>query len=148
MMNKWYSFTPTDTLFCKGAEPMNLGENHTATYRFPPPAHTIAGAVRTAILVQNEISFEDYAKGNVPTDISEAIGEAGKTQPFELIGPLFKKWDDIFIPAPYSWYVENDSLDKQHAKVFRSKKITSPLISTESSDLYWATGETGQLVSL
>ena len=75
-MNNWYSFTPADTLFCKGAEPMNLGENHTATQLFPPPAQTIAGAVRTAILVQNEISFKDYAEGNVPPNIADANGEA------------------------------------------------------------------------
>ena len=47
MMN-WYDFTPQDTLFFRGAEPAVMGESHAASMIFPPPAHTIAGAMRTA----------------------------------------------------------------------------------------------------
>ena len=76
-MNNWYQFTPVDTLYFKGAEPMNLGENHTASHVFPPPAHTLSGALRTAVLVQNKISFDNYGNGRAPAEIYEAIGRQG-----------------------------------------------------------------------
>ena len=53
----WYKFNPVDTLFFRGAEPMIMGENHTVSHVFPPPAHTLSGALRTAVLIQNGISL-------------------------------------------------------------------------------------------
>ena len=58
---EWYKFFPVDTLYFKGADPMVMGENHTASYIFPPPAHTISGALRTAVLLQNGVSIKDYS---------------------------------------------------------------------------------------
>ena len=60
----WYSFEPADTLFFRGAEPMNIGENHTATANFPPPARTLEGALRTTILKQNKIPIDQYYDNN------------------------------------------------------------------------------------
>ncbi len=63
-MHKFYEFKPVDTLYFRGAEPMNMGQDHTSSSIFPPPAHTISGAIRTAYLKQHDIDFKDYAHGS------------------------------------------------------------------------------------
>jgi len=87
---EWYAFCPSGTLLCKGAEPMEMGEDHHASHIFPPTPQTIVGALRTATLVQNGISFVDYYKSNAPTHILSTIGEAVNPDPFQVIGPLFR----------------------------------------------------------
>jgi CRISPR-associated protein Cmr3 len=140
----WYKFTPVDTLFFRGAEPMNLGENHTVSHVFPPPAHTLSGALRTAVLTQNDISFEVYGKGKAPTEIVDAIGEAGQSAPFSVIGPLFIMKDEIFVPAPYTWFMEKGSVsenDDGKARIAKGRFLKSRLIKSESPQLIWAKGE-------
>lgn len=143
----WYEFKPVDTLYFKGAEPMNLGENHTASHLFPPPAQTLAGALRTAVLIQNDISFESYAKGEAPVEISNAIGKAGEPAPFNLMGPLFMMGKEVYLPAPYSWFMEKKSIGDKVA-VIKGKTIQSHLLKSETPEFIWAKGETGELVSL
>lgn len=143
----WYKFMPVDTLFFKGASPMNLGENHTAFHIFPPPAHTIAGAVRTAVLKQNQISFDDYGKGRAPAEIYDAIGSAGEKAPFDLIGPLFMLDGLVYIPAPYSWFMQKDSHSGK-VNLIKGKPLYSRLLKSESSEFLWAKDEKGELVSI
>jgi len=147
----WYKFTPVDTLFFRGAEPMILGENHTVSHIFPPPAHTLSGALRTAVLIQNGVSFETYGNGKAPAEICESIGQAGEPAPFNLIGPLFIFRDDIYVPAPYSWFMEKDS-DKNNengkVKIVKGSPMKSRLLKSEAHQLVWAKGEKGDMVSL
>ena len=143
----WYKFTPVDTLFFKGSSPMNLGENHTASHVFPPPAHTLSGALRTAVLAQNKVSFDDYGRGNEPAEISEAIGKAGMIAPFSLVGPLFMEEKTIYVPAPYSWFKDKDSKEEK-TSIIKGKPLKSRLLKSETNDFFWAKGETGNLVSL
>lgn len=147
----WYKFEPVDTLFFKGAEPMNLGENHTVSHVFPPPAHTLSGALRTAVLVQNEITFEDYGTGVAPEGIVSVIGFAGQPAPFELIGPLFIQDKDIFVPAPYSWFMEidrNKNKESGKRKVIKGRPFKSRLLKSETKQLIWAKAEKGKTISL
>lgn len=102
---KWYSFNPGDTLFFRGAEPMILGADHSATLVFPPSAETIAGALRTAAIIASGTGFDDYAAGRANLSLYEAIGKAGSEAPFCVTGPLFMQKGRVFIPAPCSWYV-------------------------------------------
>ncbi len=143
----WYKFTPVDTLFFKGAQPMNLGENHTASHIFPPPARTISGALRTAVLVQNGISFEEYGSGNAPENIYDVIGEPDKNAPFTLTGPLFMVKRQVYVPAPYSWFMKKDC-ETEKINVVRGKLIKSPLLKSGSGKFFWAKGKDGNLVSL
>jgi CRISPR-associated protein Cmr3 len=147
MMN-WYSFTPQDTLFFRGAEPANMGENHTATMIFPPAAHTIAGAIRTAVLTQNGIDFKKYSAGTLPPEqdsILAAIGKSGEESPFDVIGPLFFKDGKLWAPCPYVWFAEKK--DKQNIDL-RKRAITvsarlgkNTLLKTSASEnLFWAKG--------
>jgi len=147
----WYKFTPVDTLFFRGAQPMNIGENHTASHVFPPPAHTLSGALRTAVLIQNGISFESYGKGEAPAEIIAAIGYAGQPAPFSLIGPLFMLGGDIHVPAPYSWFMEKDSDKKKEngkVKIVKGRSLKSRLLKSEASELIWARGDKNEMVSL
>lgn len=143
----WYKFAPIDTLFFKGAEPMNLGENHTTTHVFPPPAHTLGGALRTAVLMQNSVSFETYGGGKASNEIYEAIGKAGEPAPFSVIGPLFMLKEEVYIPAPYLWFMAKDSGGGK-IKVVRGEPLQSPLLKSEDPRFIWAKGAEGEMVSL
>jgi len=144
---EWYKFVPVDTLYFKGAQPMNLGENHTASHIFPPPAHTLSGALRTAALRQNAISIKNYAAGNAPSEIYDAIGKAGRLAPFSLIGPLFMISEDIYFPAPYSWFMEKESRDDK-VRVIRGKLLESRLLKSETSQFIWAKGESEDVITI
>jgi CRISPR-associated protein Cmr3 len=107
-MTEWYSFSPQDTLYFRGAEPAVMGESHTATMIFPPPAHTISGALRTAVLHQHGIDYRAYNEDKCPPHISDAIGQSGKESPFCVVGPLFLMDDELWLPCPYTWFYEKD----------------------------------------
>ena len=128
---------------------MNLGEHHTASHVFPPPVHTLAGALRTAVLVQKGISFDAYGKGEAPGEIYDFIGKPGKAAPFHLIGPLFMKGDHVYVPAPYSWFMEKDT-EEQNGKVriIKGQLLKSRLIKSEAIKLVWAKGEKNEMVSI
>ncbi len=140
----WYKFTPVDTLFFRGAEPMNIGEHHTASRVFPPPPQTISGALRTSTLLQQGVSFTAYAQGKAPPELYEAIGRAGEAAPFSVIGPLFMKGAEAYVPAPYCWFTEKHGNLSEGGKVniARGIPIKSRLLKTESRSLFWA-GEAG-----
>ena len=143
----WYRFFPVDTLYFKGAQPMNLGENHTASHIFPPPAHTLLGALRTAVLGQQAISIQDYAAGNAPPEIYDAIGKPGGPAPFSIIGPLFMMGKKLFVPAPYSWFMEKENVDTKVA-VIKGRTLKSRLLKVPAIRPIWARGESGEIVSM
>lgn len=146
-MTDWYSFTPQDTLFFRGAEPAVMGESHSASMIFPPPAHTIVGALRTAALFQNEIAFADYNKGSLPPgkeSVIEAIGKSGEAAPFNVLGPFFLSEDKIWVPCPFIWFSDKNGKRDPAAKT-RKVTISAPcpktLFKTESGEkLFWAKG--------
>lgn len=110
---KWYEFHPSDTLFLRGSEPMVSGISYETTQLFPPPVSVISGAIRTAVLAQKNISIQKYKNGD---PIKELIGEYGKhgdNLPFKVVGPFLKVGDDYFVPAPYTWFVDEDKSGKK-----------------------------------
>ncbi len=144
----WYSFEPADTLFFRGAEPMNIGENHTATANFPPPARTLEGALRTTILKQNKISIDQYYDNSIDSGLLDIIGPANKKAGFSIIGPLFRLNDTLFVPAPYSWFFDKDDGEKEKVTIYKSHLINNRLIKTSLKNLFWAKGEKGELETL
>ena len=110
---KWYAFDPCDTLFFKGAEPMEAGENHYAKTLFPPPANVLQGAIRTAWLVQNKVAFSDYSRDKSPA-VVQAIGEPGKPAPFTVAGPLLMREEITLAPMPAHWFFPKESIP-EHA---------------------------------
>jgi len=134
---KWYSFNPGDTLFFRGAEPMTLGSDHSASLIFPPSADTIAGALRTASVLASGTGFEDYASGKAPAPLYEAIGKAGSAAPFSVTGPLFMRNDKVFIPAPQIWY----ALKEEKEKALNGEPVKIKIIKPEKA------GDTGLVVT-
>lgn len=150
---EWYSYEPAGTLLVKGAEPMDMGADHHASQIFPPPGATIAGALRTAVLVQHGIAIRDYyANKGMTKEILEAIGTAGENAPFDVAGPLFHMDGRLFVPAPYSWFAEKNpglpaSMEKRTARIFKAELVMSPLVSADTQ-LPWVMGATREVVSI
>ena len=144
----WYSFKPADTLFFRGAEPMNIGENHTATANFPPPARTLEGALRTAILKQNKIPVDQYYDNNIDGGLLNIIGPADKQAGFSVIGPLFELNKTIYVPAPYSWYFDKNDGEKEKVKTYKCRLIKTSLVKTSLKNIFWAKGEKGELETM
>lgn len=106
-MSIYYEVTPVDTLFFRGAEPLEAGQL-ASTGLFPPPVSVISGALRTAVLKQRNICFEDYKKGSVTADVIKLIGKSGEKAPFTVTAVLLKHGVNIYAPAPYSWFVDSN----------------------------------------
>lgn len=147
-MVEWYRFEPQDTLFFRGAEPAVMGENHTVSSNFPPPPHTLSGALRTAALLQNGVKYSDYKKEKCETAIIEAIGKAGTDSPFGIIGPLFETAEGIWLPCPYTWFAEIIDIRRmpQHGgqvNILHAAPIKSGAIElkTSSEKLMWIKGK-------
>ncbi|PIE00910.1 MAG: hypothetical protein CSA81_13255 [Acidobacteria bacterium] len=117
---QWFSFDPVDTLFFRGAEPMAMGESHTATSLFPPPVRTLSGALRTAVLKQNGISIKrfyenDFGRKQGEQQVLETIGKAGddaQNTPFQIIGPLLYEGSTVYMPAPLAWVADRSAVEK------------------------------------
>ncbi len=141
----WYEFKPLDTLFFKDASPMNMGQDHSAPSLFPPSAGTLMGALRTAALDQNGIAYKDYHQGKINADLLKTIGKAGAEAPFSLAGPLLKKGDVLYVPTPYTWFVDknNDS-----SPIYVADLQSSPLVATDNDRLVWAKGEGSELENI
>ncbi|MBT4876210.1 MAG: hypothetical protein HON48_13510, partial [Desulfobacula sp.] len=147
----WYKIRPVDTFFFKGSTPMVMGENHTSEFIFPPPAGAIAGAVRTAVLRQQDIDFKTYtSKTYDNAEIISALGKACDPPPFEILGPILSKAGNIYLPAPFSWYMEKNDTSKEAAiPVYRGKPIESSFIKTsKGKSFYIARGRDGELLSM
>lgn len=146
---KWYSFKPADTLFFRSGQPMNIGIDHTATAVFPPTTQTIAGALRSAVLIQKGMSIEDYYSNNdTHQNIIAIIGKAGESPNFNVIGPLFKKGNKVYTPAPYSWFIKKNGKTGKRVKIYKLTSIETPLIVSPNRDVYWARGTTDKVESL
>ncbi len=100
----WLEIDPVDTLFFRGSESMEAGENHAVNTMFPPMPSTIIGAIRTAILKQRNISPVDYLdQPDVWLDKYPFLGKPEKPG-FDIIGPILVVDNILLFPAPASWY--------------------------------------------
>jgi CRISPR-associated protein Cmr3 len=88
----YYEFSPVDTLFFRGAIPLEAGLP-VSDVLFPPPVSVFAGAVRTA-------GGPDYWNEEIKINVS-AI--------------LLKKEDSWYAQAPYSWFVKDDKAGEDPA---------------------------------
>lgn len=145
---EWYAFNPAGTLLFKGAEPMEMGSDHHSSNIFPPPAQTLVGALRTAVLEQNKISYDDYYNKNVLSEILSAIGEAENQEPFIVSGPLFRMNQHLFIPAPFPWFYDKAEKKSRKVRVFRARPTKSRLIKSSEKNLFWATADSGEMISM
>ena len=119
-MSICYELQPLDTLFFGGNIPMEAGLPAADTL-FPPPVSVLAGAIRTAVLKEHDVSIADYKNGTVK-DVIEKIGAYGEAPAFSITAFLVKKNNTYYVPAPASWYVESEK--KPHkAEDFTGKRL-------------------------
>lgn len=159
-MIEWYSFSPVDTLFFRGTESMEKGSDHFADTLFPPSMETITGALRTHYLVEHGIPFHRYNRSDFKDDrVTGAIGRSEdeiEKLPWSLIGPLIEKKEELYVPAPFTWYadkkqvdayIESASGDTKEPEIIKAKKTESSLIFLDS-DLLWIYSNSGEIKSL
>ena len=129
----YYELTPLDTLFFRGALPMEAGQLAAASL-FPPPVSVFIGAIRTAVLHQQGISPQMYAAGKAPR-VESLIGKHGEHAPFELTAVFIKKNNRYFAQAPASWYI--DTLKKPIRKEdYADKKLLEAQRLSSCLDMY------------
>lgn len=109
-----YELTTTDTLFLRGAEPLEAGQP-SGEALFPPPVSVLQGAVRTAVLRQRGIAFADYKAGRCPQEILERIGHCGQPAPFHITAVLMRREGTLYAPCPASWFVDKAENMDGHA---------------------------------
>jgi len=151
-----FSFKPTDTLFFRGAEPMIMGESHSSNFNFPPPIHTIEGAIRTLLYFKDKVKHKEFIRA----------GE--KKGGFSIFGPMFLVENEVYVPAPYNWYREKDTAtkmkkniktctmfreiakDSARVNIMKSAKLSDGinLIKTKDNAIYWVKPEGSELESL
>lgn len=108
-MTIWYQLTPVDTLFFRGAEPLEAGQPSRDTL-FPPPVSVIQGALRTAVLKQRGVTFAEYKASHCPHDVLEGIGACGQPASFHVTAILLARRGTIYVPCPANWFVEKEQL--------------------------------------
>lgn len=159
-MSEWYSFSAVDTLFFRGTESMEKGSDHFADTLFPPSKETIIGALRTHFLIEHGIPFHKYNRSDFKDDkVTGAIGRSDdeiEKLPWSLIGPLIEKNEELYVPAPFTWYVDkeqqveyekSDSRDTKNLEIIKAKKTESSLVYLDS-DLLWIYSNSGEIKSL
>ncbi len=102
----WYEINPSDTLFFRGSESLEMGADHFAQSLFPPPVSVLYGALRTYILRKRDIGFKEYTERKCNKELYEQIGNPGQSiedLPFTIYGPFFLIQKKVFIPTPLIW---------------------------------------------
>lgn len=115
-MSKFYEIQPLDTLFFRGATPMEAGLMNSVSM-FPPSESVIRGAFWTSYCKENGKSFSEEL-------IDEKI-------PFEVEAFFVKKNEKYYIPCPTTWYYDFEkkvSLGKE----LNGKKL---VIAKDSSEI-------------
>ena len=105
----WFCIEPVDTLFFRGAEGMEAGEHHEVDTMFPPLPETICGALRTAVMAQNQVvpaEFLDQPKRYTHLPLLGTPERSGLT----VTGPLFAVDGKMLFPAPAHWFTDKNVL--------------------------------------
>jgi len=103
----WLFIEPLDVLLFRDSRPFTAGETHRAKTIFPPTPYPFVGALRTSILIEQGIDFEDYRNSRIDQKIHEAIGtpkdyDYGELQ---MCGPFLAQQGnklEVFFPLPYN----------------------------------------------
>ncbi|ERP30775.1 type III-B CRISPR module-associated Cmr3 family protein [Chitinivibrio alkaliphilus] len=134
----WYKFIPSDTFFLRGAEPLAAGMEYETPTIFPPAPSVLCGAMRTAVLSQNDITIRQFKKG--VSDLERYIGKFGASAPFSVTGVFLACGDTLYVPTPYNWMTESEKNSDEIAVVIpellpaHAKKLG---ICGSYRSLYW-----------
>jgi CRISPR-associated protein Cmr3 len=104
MSAKQWSFEPLDTWFFRESRPYGLVGGSELASLFPPPARTVAGAIRTLIGEHAQINWEKYKKGIAHhykgINLRQQIGDADDFGQLRLTGPYLIYNEQRLYPVP------------------------------------------------
>jgi CRISPR-associated protein Cmr3 len=97
----WLFIEPADVWFFRDGRPFVAGEGHTAQTTFPPSPLTVQGALRSLILSNENVDWEDFwnQRGKAAQEMGKRIGyplEKGvrpaSLGQFKMQGPFVGRW--------------------------------------------------------
>lgn len=97
---KQWRFEPLDSWFFREARAFDTSGSHELGSLFPPPARTVAGAVRTLIGEMQNVDWERFACDGEYADLKQMIGVGDDLGPLQISGP-YPLWNkERLYPAP------------------------------------------------
>jgi CRISPR-associated protein Cmr3 len=97
---QYWQFNPLNTWFFREARGFDTSGSNTLSSLFPPPARTVAGAIRTLIGEQQQVDWNQFANSNEYTELRQVIGVGDDLGMLKLIGP-YPLWNsERLYPAP------------------------------------------------
>lgn len=95
-----WRFDPLDTWFFREARGFDTSGSHELSSLFPPPARTLAGAIRTLIGEQQGVDWEQFAQDGEYADLKGWIGAGDDLGALRLTGPYPLWQGERLYPAP------------------------------------------------
>jgi CRISPR-associated protein Cmr3 len=95
---KQWCFSPLDTWFFKEARPFDsVGATQLGTILLPPPARTVAGAIRTLIGENQDVNWKEFNRNH---KLTEEIGYSDCLGKLRLTGPYLLLNGERLYPVP------------------------------------------------
>ncbi len=95
-----WRFDPLDSWFFREARVFDTSGSQQLISLFPPPARTVAGAVRTLIGETQEVDWERFAQAGEYTDLKQVIGMGDDLGTLKITGPYPLWKGERWYPAP------------------------------------------------
>jgi len=95
----WFTLTAIDTLFFRDGRPFNHGESNlqAVSSQFPPPASTVAGALRAALA-----RTRGWQHGPWNNELKAVLGDGDNLGQLQFYGPYLRWRDECLFPVPAS----------------------------------------------
>ncbi|AFL76315.1 type III-B CRISPR module-associated Cmr3 family protein [Thiocystis violascens] len=103
-----WRFDPLDTWFFREARGFDTSGSNALSSLFPPPARTVAGALRTLIGEQQGVDWARFADAGEYADLKQIIGSGDDLGALRLTGP-YPQWnDERLYPVPLHLLAKDD----------------------------------------
>jgi len=103
---KW-TFQPVDSWFFRESRPWSTVGGVELASNFPPPARTVAGAIRTAIGEAKDVDWLAFSQGRhaklrqyIGSGVSDPNDSNSEFGSFRMRGPYVERNNDLLFPAP------------------------------------------------
>lgn len=97
---KQWRFDPLDSWFFREARAFDTSGSHELSSLFPPPARTVAGAIRTLIGEMQEVDWERFAQAGEYPDLKRQIGVNDDLGLLKITGPYPLWKGERLYPVP------------------------------------------------
>ncbi|MBK1695135.1 type III-B CRISPR module-associated protein Cmr3 [Chromatium weissei] len=97
---QYYELNPLDTWFFREARGFDTSGSNTLSSLFPPPARTVAGAIRTLIGEQQQVDWNQFTNSNEYAELRQVIGVGDDLGKLKLTGPYLLLNSKRLYPAP------------------------------------------------